>query len=288
MELNRRDFVKGIGGAAGVALCGQMIAGKPLSVRAATDELGMLIDLTKCVGCWWCYEACKRANGFPETTLPDPYDPPSLEPDTWSTLYVTNRDNKHVYRKQACMHCTDAACVEICPTGALSYNELGFVEYNRDICSGCGYCSQACPFEVPRLQRNQPSGMAIMDKCTFCAERVTQGLPTACSEACPYGAILFGKRDELIATGEARILELQQCDCTVKLYGAEELGGLHVMYIIDDTPEFWGLPADPEMPAAVNIRNAIKWLGVGTGAAAVAGFALNYLVSRVRISKGGK
>ena len=50
MELNRRDFVKGIGGAAGIALCGQMIAGKPLSVRAATDELGMLIDLTKCVG----------------------------------------------------------------------------------------------------------------------------------------------------------------------------------------------------------------------------------------------
>jgi len=286
MELSRRDFVKGLGGAAGLALCLQLPRGTGQKVSAASTNLAMLIDLSKCVGCWWCYAACKQANGFPETVLPDPDDPPELAPDTWSTLYVTGDDGQRHYRKHACMHCTDAACVEICPTGALHHHELGFVQFDRELCSGCGYCAEVCPFDVPRLQKK--GLMAQMDKCTFCIQRVTQDEPPACAAACPHDAILFGPRHEMITLGEQRVAVLQETNPDACLYGDTELGGLHVMYVLDAPPDARGLPTGPEVPATVDVRNAVKWLGLGATGAALAGFGLNYLVAKVRMVRGEK
>jgi len=286
MELSRRDFVKGLGGAAGLAACLQLPRQAGSTIRAASSEIAMLVDLSKCVGCWWCYAACKQVNGFPETIKPDPDDPPDLAPDTWSTLYVTDNNGQRHYRKQACMHCTDAACVEICPTGALSHHELGFVQYDRELCSGCGYCAEVCPFDVPRFQ--QKGVMAQMDKCTFCIQRVTQDEQPACAAACPHDAIHFGPRSEMIALGEQRVASLKETSPNASLYGAEELGGLHVMYVLDDLPDARGLPTGPEVPTAIDVRNAFKWLGIGGVGAAIAGFGLNYLVARIRMVRGEK
>ena len=248
----------------------------------------MLVDITKCVSCWWCYAACKDYNKLPETIKPDPENPPMLSNDVWTTLMPVKSDTEWHSRKQACNHCTDAACVEVCPTGALSYNDLGFVQYEKEKCSGCGYCAEFCPFGIPQVESKGVTGIALMDKCTFCKDRVGNGEQTACAAACPTGAIEFGKRAELVTEGRERVASLSQANTKAVLYGDKELGGLHVMYVLDDSPGVYGLPSDPEVPPAAMARGLFKWLGVGATLAVVAGFGLNYLIARTRMAKGGK
>jgi len=276
---------------AGFAVCQPVISeglGNGNGESSKQPHKAMLVDITKCVGCWFCYAACKRYNGFPETEKPDPETPPELTPDTWTTLFTLKKGGEWAYRKQACMHCTDAACVKVCPTGALSKNDLGFVQFDRDKCSGCGYCAEFCPFEVPQLESHAISGDAQMDKCTFCIDRTTNGEQTSCAEACPTCAIVFGNREELLEAGRARVEELRETNPNAHLYGDKELGGLHVMYVLDDTPEVWGLPADPELPLPAEIHDIVQWVGVGAALAMVGGFSLNYLVARMRIAREEK
>ena len=288
MKLGRRDFIKASVGAAGLTLL--PFTGKKTVIKAVSSgsDPAMLIDVTKCIGCWWCYAACKNYNRLKETIQPEPENPPDLSPDCWTTLSTLKKDDNWHYKKHACMHCTDAACVKVCPTGALSYNEQGFVQYDRDICSGCGYCAENCPFGIPQMESNRISGDGLMDKCTFCIDRVNNGQPTACSEACPTGAITFGKRSELLEDGRQRVTELNDKQPSVNLYGEKELGGLHVMYVLDESPDAYGMPVDPQIPVAAEVRDIFKWFGVGITGAIVAGFGLNYLIARARIARGDK
>ncbi|MFC2000954.1 4Fe-4S dicluster domain-containing protein [Chloroflexota bacterium] len=286
MEINRRHFLKATAGATGLMLL------QPPSFTLAkelpdVDSLAMLIDVTKCVSCWWCYAACKEYNNLPETHQPEVTHPPELSPVVWTTLHPVQTGEKWISRKTACNHCTEAACIGVCPTGALSYNKEGYVQYDKNKCSGCGYCAEACPFNVPQMDTNRLTGMAIMNKCTFCHDRVSSGEAPACAAACTTGAISFGKRANLIAAAEARINELKTSCSTISLYGIKELGGLHVMYILDDSPKVYGLPADPEVPAAITVRKALSWIGLIGAMVAVAGFGLNYLIARKRMA-GGK
>jgi len=277
MELSRKDFLKASAGAA-VLL---MLQPPALAEASQTQEgIAMLVEVTKCVSCWWCYAACKNYNKLPETIKPDSEKPPPLSSDVWTTLKPVKKGGEWHSRKQACNHCTDAACVAVCPTGALSYNELGFVQYDKEKCSGCGYCAEFCPFGVPQLESNEVTGAAVMDKCTFCADRVTSGEQPACAAACPTGAIKFGKRSGLVKEGRERVEELRRTNPKAILYGDRELGGLHVMYVLDDLPEVYGLPANPEVPAMATVRDVLRWVGVGAAVAAIAGFGLNYIIAR--------
>jgi formate dehydrogenase iron-sulfur subunit len=279
MELSRKDFLKASAGALGLVLL--QPPALALAKESQTQEgAAMLVDVTKCVSCWWCYAACKNYNNLPETIKPDPEQPPPLSTDVWTTLRPVKQGTEWHSRKQACNHCTDAACVEVCPTGALSYNSLGFVQYDKEKCSGCGYCAEFCPFGVPQLESNKASGAAVMDKCTFCKDRVTNGEQPACAAACPTGAIKFGKRSELVPEGRERVAELQKTNASAVFYGDKEMGGLHVMYVLDDLPEVYGLPAEPELPPASLVRDVLRWVGVGAAAAVIIGFGLNYIVTR--------
>lgn len=116
--------------------------------------------------------------------------------------------------------------------------------------------------------------------------RVTSGEQTACAAACTTGAIRFGQRLELIAEGEERVAALRQAKPDAVLYGVNELEGLHVMYVLDDKPEAYGLPVDPEVPAAVTVRDVFKSVGLGAAVVAVLGFGFNYLVTWMRMSRG--
>jgi formate dehydrogenase iron-sulfur subunit len=279
MELSRRDFLKASTGATALLLM------QPPALAMAQDSqtqegMAMLVDVTKCVSCWWCYAACKHYNNLPETIKPDSEQPPPLSPNVWTTLKPVKRGNEWQSRKQACNHCTDATCVKVCPTGALSYNRLGFVQYDKEKCSGCGYCTEFCPFGVPQLEGSRGTGIAVMDKCTFCKDRVTNGEQPACAEACSAGAIKFGKRSELVKEGSERVAALRKTNDKAVFYGDKELGGLHVMYVLDDTPEVYGLPAAPEVPAPAMVRDVLKWVGVGAAVAVVVGFGINYVVAR--------
>jgi len=246
----------------------------------AHEGVAMLVDVTKCVSCWWCYAACKNYNKLPETIKPDPEKPPPLSSEVWTTLKPVKKGAEWHSLKQACNHCTDAACVEVCPTGALSHNELGFVQYDKDKCSGCGYCAEFCPFGVPQLESNEVTGAAVMDKCTFCADRVANGEQPACAAACPTGAIKFGKRSELVKEGRKRVEALRKSNPEATFYGDKELSGLRVMYVLDDLPEVYGLPASPAVPPAATVRDVFQWVGIGAAVAAIAGFGLNYIIAR--------
>ena len=286
MALGRRDFLKVSAGVAGFALLQPWRVIRPVlasTKSSSQSDIAMLVDVSKCIGCWWCYAACKNYNNLPETIKPDPEVPPGLSPHTWTTLFALEKSDGWSLRKQACMHCTDAACVEVCPSGALSYNELGFVQYERDKCIGCGYCAEYCPFEVPQLESNKVTGVGLMDKCTFCRDRVTNSQQPACAEACPTGAIKFGNRSELLGEGEQRVMELSKASPQACLYGEHELGGLHVLYVLADSPEVYGLPEEPQFPVTATIqKDVFRPLAWIIWPAVAAGLALNVLVSRAR------
>jgi formate dehydrogenase iron-sulfur subunit len=192
------------------------------------------------------------------------------------------------------MHCTDAACVRVCPNGSLYHHELGFVAYNRDTCTGCGYCADACPFEVPRSDRNIWSGLAKMDKCTFCTsqglDRIAEGWEPACVKTCPPSALQYGDRDELVAKGKARVADLQaQGYSKANLYGETELGGLHVMYVLEDSPATYKLPENPTVSAiTIGWKDVIQPVGWAVGGLAIIGLGVNWLVARANIKKEAK
>jgi formate dehydrogenase iron-sulfur subunit len=165
---------------------------------------------------------------------------------------------------------------------------LGFVEFDQDKCSGCGYCVEHCPFSVPKLEGSVTTGIGYMNKCVFCIDRVDEGQQPACAEACPTGATKFGYRDELLIEGQARVDELRKTNPQANLYGVNEMGGLHVLYILDNTPEVWGLPSDPNLPPTTILHDVLEWVGMVIVPVVIAGFGFNYIVSRIRIAKEAK
>ena len=253
----------------------------------------ILYDSTKCTGCRGCQVACKQWNGLlaEETINRGTYEnPPDLSPDTWIKMKFREHDDPNapggltwLFTRQACMHCTDAACVKVCPSGALSHNPLGFVQYQKDKCTGCGYCVEFCPFEVPRMRGSKITGIRKMEKCLFCADRVSEGYEPACVKACPTEALQFGNRRELLAIGWQRVEAIKETYPQARLYGANEMGGLHVMYVLPYPPEVHGLPANPQPPAAAMVHDVIQWVGVGAAVAVAAGLGLNLMVTRARM-----
>ncbi len=139
----------------------------------------MVIDLRKCVGCQACTAACKAENVIPESKF-----------RTWVPEYELGRYPRvrKAFLPQLCNHCDKAACVSVCPTGATFKRDDGIVAVDSQICWGCGYCLNACPYDKRFFN---PLTQAA-DKCTFCAHRIDQGLLPACVETCVGGARVFG------------------------------------------------------------------------------------------------
>jgi len=290
VQLDRRDFLKlsGVAIASGIAL-------PPADAKALSShegEVGILYDASKCVGCRACQMACKRWNKLPgETTDPQKlYDRPlGLSAETW-TLIKLNRSsqtNWHFFNYQ-CMHCTDAACVAVCPTGALFKDERGFTAMDQDKCNGCGYCTQFCPFGVPGLKDiNLVTGEAKVGKCIFCCQNQPQeGIGrVACVEACPTGALTLGWRGTLLDEARARVSELKTEGYSgARLYGEDEAGGLHRLSIILDEPGQYNLPEAPPGTIASVWQRIIQPLGEVAFGAAILGVIGAFFVSRRNIS----
>lgn len=179
---------------------------------------GILFDANLCIGCGSCMEACKKKNKLPK----------SDEKVLSAADYTVVEDHDDVYLRRMCMHCVDPSCVSACPVGALEKTKEGPVVYDFDKCIGCRYCMVACPFSVPRYQWD--SMTPGMRKCQLCPDRVCKGLPTACAEACPTEATLFGKRVDLIATAWKRIAADPE-HYAPRVYGTQEAGGTSVLVI---------------------------------------------------------
>jgi len=266
-------------------------------------DKAILYDASKCTSCRGCQVACKSWNereAEKTTNHGTIENPPDLSTQTWLKMEFrevgNNGDLRWLFTRRACMHCTDAACVKVCPTGALYYHSLGFVGYDRGKCSGCGYCKEFCPFDVPRLNTNRGSGLGRMDKCTACTtfglDRIDNGFTPACVKTCPTGALTYGDREELLATGRVRVQQLiVQGYKNAYLYGKNEVGGTHVLYVLEDLPSVYGIVESPKVPpVAVAWQDIIKPLGWAAVGLVGAGLILNVMVARAKLlrEKEGK
>jgi len=166
-------------------------------------KLGLVIDLDTCVGCHACVTSCKEWNS-------QGYGAPLADVDAYGDNPLGSFLNRvHsfevtpgggapaqiVHFPRSCLHCDDAPCVTVCPTGA-SYKRVedGIVLVNEDVCIGCGLCAWACPYGARELDPAEK----VMKKCTLCVDRIyNETLPEedrqpACVRACPAGARHFG------------------------------------------------------------------------------------------------
>jgi len=266
MELGRRNFLRAIAGVSGFALLQATGSGNRTLAASSESDMAILMDVSKCIGCWECYIACKNHNNLRGTILFEAEDPPELAPNCWTTLFALKRGEAWRFRRHACMHCTKASCEQVCPTGAISHQGAAVV-IDQEWCVGCGYCVQACPFDVPH--RDEHTG--TVRKCTLCIDLISNGQEPACINVCPTKAIQFGKRTELVATAKTRVNVLKSEGYPdASLYGDSEyeVGRLHALYVLDDRPSVYGLPEAPQL-ATSNVM--FKWLsGIITfGAVAV-------------------
>lgn len=264
--------------------------------------LGMLVDVTKCIGCRSCMVACKQWNKLPmdKTTFEGSYQNlPDRTFTTWRLVEFQEvkeasgqnnwQMNWHML-SHACMHCNDAPCVKACPVpGAMEQSTTGYVTVDQEKCIGCKYCMVACPFNIPKF--NEVS--QTVAKCTFCPARVDNGLTTACSKACPTGCITFGKRDELVAAAKARVTLMKERYPSVQTYGIDAYGGkgTNVIYVLKEKPEFYGLPKEPSTDAVMVWKDVVKPLtGLGLGATLIGLVAHAALRGRddYREEEGGK
>jgi formate dehydrogenase iron-sulfur subunit len=183
-----------------------------------TKHKAMLIDITMCVGCNSCQEACKTTNNLQA----------GEEKSLSATAYTALNEYDGVFVRRMCQHCIDPTCASVCPVGAFTKTPEGPVLYDEDKCIGCRYCMQACPFQVPRYEWS--STYPRIQKCVFCQSRISKGLQPACAEACPTGATKFGDRDELLKEAAERI-KADPSKYVNRIYGQQEVGGTSILYI---------------------------------------------------------
>ncbi|KAA6463208.1 4Fe-4S dicluster domain-containing protein [Acidobacteria bacterium AB60] len=232
---------------------------------AAQEETGFFTDTTLCIGCKACEVACKQWNQLPADGFNwtgNSYDNTvTLSDTTWRHVaFVEQHDAatdsmRWLMMSDVCKHCQHAPCVEVCPTGALIYNEFGNVYVQQDVCNGCANCVVGCPFGV--IARNKADGRA--HKCTLCYDRQKDGMVPACAKSCPTESIKFGKVSELREQARQRVEQLHaRGETDAYLYGNEtwgEYSALNSFFLLKDKPIVYNLPEAPRRPAAHLKRN---------------------------------
>ena len=245
--LHRRSFLKGglAGGVAIAAVGASKQAEAAGSFGGYPDSMGVLVDLTKCVGCRTCEAACNKEQGLP---APDKsFDDPSVFEEkregglprrTTEKAYtvvqkydVPGREHP-LFRKVQCNHCNEPACLTSCFVNAYKKTPEGAVMYDPTVCVGCRTCMVACPFYIPAYSYSSAIN-PVVKKCIMCYDtRLKFGKPPACVEACPQEVMTFGKRKDLLKLAHQRISE--KPDAYVDhVYGETEVGGTAWMYLSD-------------------------------------------------------
>ncbi|MBR9727655.1 DMSO/selenate family reductase complex B subunit [Shewanella intestini] len=159
-----------------------------------TKQYGFYIDTTVCSGCKTCMVSCKdRSNVNAGLKWRRVYE---MVGGSWNKQADGSfqQDVFSYYTSIGCNHCSDPACVKVCPVGAHTKRESdGFVLIDADKCIGCQACASQCPYDAPQFDANTHK----MTKCDGCNDRVAKGLMPQCVESCPSRALDFGEIGEL-------------------------------------------------------------------------------------------
>ncbi len=208
---DRRQFLKTVSVAGPIVLVAGRFAraasAGTTGYQAKDHYYGMAVDVSKCIGCGRCADACKTENHVPRE---------AVYFRTWVERYVIRVDGttevespnggidgfpetvseKGILRTffvpKLCNHCANPPCVQVCPVGATFATPDGVVLVDKEYCIGCRYCIQACPYGARFLHPETRTA----EKCTFCYHRVVRGMVPACVEVCPTGARIFGELKE--------------------------------------------------------------------------------------------
>jgi Fe-S-cluster-containing dehydrogenase component len=256
-KISRRVFLKG-----GLATAATLAASTSSSAAAASQpeadkHLATLLDISKCIGCEACVDACSEVNSskYPDPKKPFPKMYPSrakvsdwtdkqdvtdrLTPYNW--LYIQHatveKEGQDIELNipRRCMHCVNPPCVKLCPWGAAKQFQNGISRIDSDICLGGSKCNKVCPWDIPQRQTGVglyldilPSfaGNGVMYKCDRCYGRIAAGEIPACIEACPEDVQTIGPRDEIIRKAH----ELAD-DIEGYIYGEKENGGTNTIYV---------------------------------------------------------
>src|ERR1700753_78881 len=249
--------------------------------REHPPRMGFFTDTSVCIGCQGCEVACKEWDSVPEdganlagrsfdntvglsgTTwrhvafieqiAPGPPVPPEPGPQQAESPQqagsgasgAADGPLRWLMSSDVCKHCSEAGCLDVCPTGALMRTEFGTVVVQDDICNGCGYCVPACPFgAIGHIEVDNGA-----HKCTLCYDRLDAGMEPACAKACPTQSIQFGPLDELRERAQAPVEELHaagQDQARLSLDDPPDgIGGGGAFFLLLDEPEVYGLPPDP-------------------------------------------
>ena len=231
--LTRREFLASTAAVAVGTCLGPTLAAGASTPQASAEQIGVLVDTTRCIGCRACVRACNQANDLPQSARLTTAWEGRAEPLTYNRWTVVNLEDRPsadgaVPVKQQCLHCLNPACVSVCPVGALHRVPSGAVIYRQERCIGCRYCVFACPFGIPKFQWD--SGLSpVIGKCQLCAQGAIFSGP-ACAAACPTGALKFGKREPLLFEAKARI-HARPDRYVDHVYGEEEAGGTAWLYL---------------------------------------------------------
>jgi len=258
--VSRRGFLKamGVGGAGMLLPAAAARAGEPRVPAPSDGELATLLDLSKCIGCGACVEACRESNAYkfpePEKPFPDMVPSKRAKPEDWSDkrdvddrltpynwLYIQNASGEYrgesfdINIPRRCMHCQNPPCANMCPFGAAAKQKNGITRINDKLCLGGAKCRTVCPWNIPQRQSGlglykdllpRLAGSGVMYKCDRCYQKLDKGELPACIEVCPENVQTIGPRHEIVA--EARRLAEEMNGF---IYGLEENGGTNTLYV---------------------------------------------------------
>ncbi|MEZ4388113.1 MAG: 4Fe-4S dicluster domain-containing protein [Candidatus Krumholzibacteriia bacterium] len=262
----RRDFLKQAGWLSGTAVAaavGVETAAASTGPHLDPDRMGVLCDFTLCIGCRSCEWACASSHGLPHADLQEYSADDSVldtprRPDATSYTVINRfparEDGDSPFNaKYNCLHCEHPACASACPVGALAKTPQGPVTYDAWKCIGCRYCMIACPFQIPAYEYRNVLTPQVR-KCDLCADKTLAGGRPACVDICPQEAMVFGRRDQLLALARERITVHPE-RYEDHIYGEREVGGTSWIYLADRDFHDLSLPAVPsESPAVTTER----------------------------------
>ena len=250
-----------------------------------TLEVAKLIDVSRCIGCKACQAACMEWNDLRDQVGVNEgsyTNPPDLTDQTWNLMRFYEEQIEGSLQwlilKDQCMHCADPGCLKACPApGAIVQYSNGIVDFHQEDCIGCGYCISGCPFNIPRLRKEDSK----VYKCTLCSDRVSVGLEPACIKACPTQALSFGSKEDMVIQATHRLEHLHERGfAKAAVYDPQGVGGTHVVYVLPHgDPELYRLPRKPEIGPLLSVWRSwfSRSLGVFTMFAVVVAGVFHYM-----------